>query len=51
MRLKPILTKNRVYNTNVLVPESKVGQRVLIYNGKKFISLLIRDDHVNHLFR
>lgn len=49
MRHKNYLTKPKIYNTNLLVPESMVGQRVLIYTGRRFISLLLRDDHVNKL--
>ena len=47
MREITVLAKKKVYNTNFLIPEDLLGKRVLVYNGRQFISLLIREDHIN----
>lgn len=39
-----------IYSLRSIILRSYVGKRVLIYNGKSFVSLLIRDWHIGNCF-
>lgn len=47
IKKKFMLSSTKIYNTNFYIPEEMLGKRVLAYNGRTFVSLLIRDDHLN----
>lgn len=41
---------SKVYDRSLAVIKSLVGKRISVYDGKTFISLLIRDHHVGYRF-
>lgn len=40
----------KIFDKSSLIPEALESQRVLVHNGKKFVSFLIRDVHVGRKF-
>jgi ribosomal protein S19 len=44
------LTKTAVVDRSLRIVKGLIGKRISIYNGKEFVSLLIRDYHVGYRF-
>lgn len=40
----------KIYARNSVIPESFLGQRVLIHNGMNLVSVLLRDYHYGYKF-
>lgn len=50
LKVKDVSKPVKIYDKFSTIPENFVNKRVLIHNGKRLISLLIRDFHVGRKF-